>query len=56
MENLPTFIVFNKNNIPVAIGEQISSEVARYCASASTGIFYKDLTVEEVNAKDKLSK
>ena len=35
--------------MPVAVGEQVSAETARYCASAATGIFQANLVAEEID-------
>ena len=36
---MKTFIVYDLDSqIPVAVGEQVSAETARYCPSAATGI------------------
>lgn len=46
---LPYFIVFDKETgTPLAVGEAISSETAKYCVSIQTGIFFKDLVAEEM--------
>ena len=37
---MKTFIVYDLDSkMPVAVGEQVSAETARYCASVPTGIF-----------------
>jgi hypothetical protein len=37
---MKTFIVYDLDSkMPVAVGEQVSAETARYCASLATGIF-----------------
>jgi hypothetical protein len=48
--DLPYFVVTEKEtgNVLYA-GEAISSETVRYCVSANTDIFYKDLEVEEID-------
>jgi hypothetical protein len=47
---MKTFIVYDLDSeMPVAVGEQISPETARYCASEATGIFYANLLAEEIN-------
>jgi hypothetical protein len=46
---MKTFIVYDLDSkMPVAVGEQVSAETARYCASATTGIFYANLLAEEI--------
>jgi hypothetical protein len=46
---MKTFIVYDLDSkMPVAVGEQVSAETARYCASATTGIFYTNLLAEEI--------
>ena len=47
---MKTFIVYDLDSLmPVAVGEQVSAETARYCASEATGIFYANLLVEEID-------
>jgi hypothetical protein len=47
---MKTFIVYDLDSLmPVAVGEQISTETARYCASEVTGIFYANLLAEEID-------
>ena len=49
---MKTFIVYDLDSqIPVAVGEQVSTETARYCASEATGIFYANLLAEEIDLK-----
>ena len=44
---MKTFIVFDLDSqMPVAVGEQVSAETARYCAGEATGIFYANLLAE----------
>jgi hypothetical protein len=46
---MKTFIVYDLDSeMPVAVGEQVSAETARYCASATTGISYANLLAEEI--------
>jgi hypothetical protein len=46
---MKTFIVYDLDSLmPVAVGEQVSAETARYCASEATGIFYANLLAEEI--------
>jgi hypothetical protein len=49
---MKTFIVYDLDSqIPVAVGEQVSAETARYCASTATGIFHANLLAEEIDFK-----
>ena len=49
---MKTFIVYDLDSkIPVAVGEQVSAETARYCASVATGIFQANLLAEEIDLK-----
>ena len=53
---MKTFIVYDLDSkMPVAVGEQISAETARFCASAATGIFHANLFAEEIDLEKKLS-
>jgi hypothetical protein len=46
---MKTFIVYDLDSkMPVAVGEQVSAETARCCASAATGIFHANLLAEEI--------
>jgi hypothetical protein len=46
---MKAFIVYDLDSkMPVAVGEQVSAETARYCASATTGICYANLLAEEI--------
>jgi hypothetical protein len=46
---MKTFIVYDLDSkMPVAVGEQVSAETARYCASETTGIFHANLLAEEI--------
>jgi hypothetical protein len=40
--------------MPVAVGEQVSAETARYCASEITGTFHANLFAEEIDLEKKL--
>jgi hypothetical protein len=52
---MKTFIVYDLDSkVPVAIGEQVSAETARYCASAATGISRANLLAEEIDLENKL--
>ncbi len=47
---MKTFIVYDLDSLlPVAVGEQVSAEIARYRASAVTGIFPANLLAEEID-------
>jgi hypothetical protein len=49
-EEMKTFIVYDLDSkMPIAVGEQVSAETARYCASAVTGIFHANLFAEEID-------
>jgi len=49
---MKTFIVYDLDSkMPVAVGEQVSAETARYCASEITGIFHANLFAEEIDLK-----
>ena len=51
---MKTFIVYDLDSkMPVAVGEQVSAEAARECASAATGIFHANLLAEEVDLEKK---
>jgi hypothetical protein len=53
---MKTFIVYDLDSqIPVAVGEQISAETARYCASEVTDIFYANLLAEEIDLEKPVS-
>ena len=47
---MKTFIVYDLDSkMPVAVGEQVTAETARYCASVATGIFHANLFAEEID-------
>ena len=49
------FIVYDLDSkMPVAVGEQVSAETARYCASEITGTFHANLFAEEIDLEKKL--
>jgi hypothetical protein len=53
---MKTFIVYDLDSqMPVAVGEQISAEVARYCASEATGLFHANLLAEEIDLEKQVS-
>jgi hypothetical protein len=53
---MKAFIVYDLDSkMPVAVGEQVSAETARFCASAVTGIFHANLFAEEIDLGEKLS-
>ena len=52
---MKTFIVYDLDSkTPVAVGEQVSAEAARCCASAATGIFQANLLAEEIHLEKEL--
>ena len=52
---MKTFIVYDLDSkMPVAVGEQVSAETARYCASEITGTFHANLFAEEIDLEKKL--
>jgi len=52
---MKTFIVYNLDSkMPVAVGEQVTAETARYCASVATGIFHANLFAEEIDLEKQL--
>ena len=52
---MKTFIVYELDSkMPVAVGEQVTAETARYCASVATGIFHANLFAEEIDLEKKL--
>jgi hypothetical protein len=53
---MKTFIVYDLDSkMPVAVGEQISAEAARYCASSATGIFHANLFAEEFDLEKTIT-
>ena len=53
---MKTFIVYDLDSqMPVAVGEQVSAETARCCASAATGIFHANLLAEEIDLEIRVS-
>ena len=53
---MKTFIVYDLDSkMPVAVGEQVSAESARYCASAATGIFHANLLAEEIDLEEQIT-
>jgi hypothetical protein len=52
---MKTFIVYDLDSkMPVAVGEQVSAETARYRASEITGTFHAKLFAEEIDLEKKL--
>ena len=52
---MKTFIVYDLDSkMPVAVGEQVSAEAARYCASATIGVFHANLLAEEIDLEKHL--
>ena len=55
-EKMKTFIVYDLDSqMPVAVGEQVSAETARYCASVATGIFQANLLAEEIDLEKQIT-
>jgi hypothetical protein len=53
---MKTFIVYDLDSkMPVAVGEQVSAEAARCCASAATGIFHANLLAEEIDVEKTIT-
>jgi hypothetical protein len=53
---MKTFIVYDLDSkMPVAVGEQVSAETARYCASVATGVFEGNLLAEEIDLETQIS-
>ncbi|PYJ04572.1 MAG: hypothetical protein DME95_07475 [Verrucomicrobia bacterium] len=53
---MKTFIVYDLDSkMPVAVGEQVSAETARYCASVLTGIFHENLLAEEIDLEEQIT-
>ena len=50
------FIVYDLDSkMPVAVGEQVSAEAARCCASTATGIFHANLFAEEIDLEKTIT-
>ena len=50
---MKTFIVYDLDSkMPVAVGEQVSAETARYSASEITGTFHANLFTEEIDLEN----
>jgi hypothetical protein len=53
---MKTFIVYDLDSqMPVSVGEQVSEETARYCASVATGIFRANLLAEEIDLEEQIT-
>jgi hypothetical protein len=53
---MKTFIVYDLDSqMPVAVGEQVSAETARYCASVATGILHANLLAEEIDLEKQIT-
>ena len=53
---MKTFVVYDLDSkMPIAVGEQVSAETARCCASAATGIFHANLLAEEIDLEKRVS-
>ena len=50
---MKTFIVYDLDS-QMPVGEQVSAETARYCASVATGIFQANLLAEEIDLEKTL--
>jgi hypothetical protein len=51
---MKTFIVYDLDSkMPVAVGEEVSAETARDCASEITGTFHANLFAEEIEVEAK---
>jgi len=56
IKKIKTFIVYDLDSqMPVAVGEQVSAETARYCASVATGIFQTNLLAEEIDLEKQIT-
>jgi len=56
LKTMKTFIVYDLDSqMPVAVGEQVSAETARYCASVATGIFHANLLAEEIDLEQQIT-
>jgi hypothetical protein len=56
LKKMKTFIVYDLDSqMPVAVGEQVSAETARYCASVATGIFPANLLAEEIDLEKQIT-
>jgi len=54
-KKMKTFIVYDLDSqMPVAVGEQVSAQTARYCASVATGIFQANLLAEEIDLEKQV--
>jgi len=52
---MKTFIVYDLDSkMPVAVGEQVSAETARYCAGEITGTLHANLFAEEIDLEKNL--
>src|SRR5437763_6126341 len=53
---MKTFIVYDLDSqMPVAVGEQVSADTARYCASVATGILQANLLAEEIDLEKQIT-
>ena len=53
---MKNFIVYDLDSqMPVAVGEQVSAETARYCASVATGILPANLFAEEIDLQKQIT-
>ena len=53
---MKAFVVYDLDSkMPVAVGEQVSAEAARYYASVVTGIFPANLLAEEIDLEKQIT-
>ena len=53
---MKSFIVYDLDSqMPVAVGEQVSAETARYCASVATGMVPANLLAEEIDLQKQIT-
>ena len=51
----PIIVYDLDSKMPVAVGEEVSAEAARCCASVATGIFHANLLAEEIDLEKTIS-
>src|SRR5215813_2886679 len=55
-KKMKTFIVYDLDSqMPIAVGEQVSAESARYCASVTTGSLEANLLAEEIDLEKQIT-
>ena len=53
---MKTYIVYDLDSqMPIAVGEQVNAEAARYWASVATGIFPANLLAEEIDLEKQIT-